>query len=111
MNIIALSLGLSPVPPRPAGAVGRVHTMPPDRDAERGPQPNARPADDINDRIVESLRKYGPSATPDLALDHKMTPKAMRARLLRLEECGLVKFDVIAASGGRTTYLWSVVES
>jgi hypothetical protein len=111
MNIIALSIGLTPVPPRPAGAVGRIHSMPPDRDAERGPQQNARPADDINDRIIESLREYGPSATPDLALLHKLSPKSMRARLLRLAERGLVKFDVIAASGGRVTYLWSASES
>lgn len=111
MNIIALSLGLAPAPPRPAGAVGRVHTMPPDRDAERGPQPNARPADDINDRIIESLREYGPCTTPDLAVAHKLTPKSIRARLLRLAERGLVRVEVTAASGGRVTYLWSASES
>jgi hypothetical protein len=33
MNIIALSLGLTPVPPRPAAAVGRLHYTPHERDA------------------------------------------------------------------------------
>lgn len=111
MNIIALSLGLIQLPPRPAGAVGRLHYTPHERDdEEKEPRMKARSVSTYHAQIINTLRETGPGTTTDLAVSHKTTPRVMRGTLLRLAERGLVEYETIAIGGGRLAYLWRVKE-
>lgn len=111
MNIIALSLGLTPVPPRPDAAVGRLHYTPHERDdEEKEPRMKARTASAYHAQIINTLRETGPGTTSDLAVAHKTTPRVMRGTMLRLAERGLVSYETIAIGGGRMAYIWSVKE-
>lgn len=111
MNIIALSLGLTPVPPRPAAAVGRLHYTPHERDdEEKEPRMKVRSASAYHAQIINTLRETGPGTTSDIAVAHKTTPRVMRRTMLRLAERGLVSYETIAIGGGRMAYIWRAKE-
>lgn len=111
MDIIAISLGLIPVPPLPPAVRERQHRIVEERErcnpGERMPRMSATA---YRAAIVQLLRDTGPGSSADLAASFGTTGKHMRAHLARMLRDGQVRCDVIHY-GTRNSYVWHAAEA
>jgi mitochondrial fission protein ELM1 len=115
MNLIAINLGLAPIPALPPGIKKRAHTT--DTDAEDVPTRSAtgdrlhkRYGPEYRNRLFNMLRDTGCGTASDLAICMGTTTQAVRKHLERLERDGRV-VRTARPSIGRTIYDWSVIEA
>ena len=112
MNIIALSLGLVPVPPLPPAVQERQNRIADERHrcANFGERMTNRSVAAFRARILALLRETGPVSTSDIASDLNVTTRAIRPHLDRMALDGTVHFEV-STSGGRRAFTWHAVEA
>ena len=111
MNIIALSLGLVPVPPLPPAVRERQNRIADERHrcANTG-RLTRQSATGYRAKMLQLLRDTGPGTTADIANAFDTTCKGVRPHLHILEQAGEVRFDV-SYHGSRRDYLWHAVET
>lgn len=112
MNIIALSLGLLPVPPLPPGVRERQNRIADERIrcVNSGERMSRESATAFRARILDMLRDTGPGTTSDIALAFDTTCKGVRSHLYVLHDAGLVAYSE-ARHGARKDYTWYAVEA
>lgn len=110
MNIIALSLGLAPVPPLPPAVRARQNRIADERHrCNNVGRMTRQSATAYRAEMLQMLRDTGPATTSDVALHYNTTCKAVRAHLQRLCDDNLVHFRV-EWHGSRRDYTWYVPE-
>ena len=111
MNIIALSLGLIPIPPVPVTpeAAKRAETRAKQSEAgERGAGTRtAGPT--MRRQILELLRDTGPATTMDLASYYVMRRDSMAWHLQKLQRDGLIELVEETNDRGRLYRRWHFV--
>lgn len=110
MNIIALSLGLVPVPPLPPAVRERQNRIADERHRCINTGSMTRmAATEYRAQMLQLLRDTGPGTTSDVAIAFNSTCKAVRAHLYVLQQAGKVRFEE-TRHGSRKDYTWSAVE-
>lgn len=110
MNIIALSLGLAPIPPLPPAVRERQNRIADDRHrCTNVGRMTRQSATAYRAKLLQMLRDTGPATTSDVAHHFNTTCKAVRAHLQRLCDDSLVQFRV-EWHGSRRDYTWYVPE-
>lgn len=112
MNIIALSLGLVPVPALPPAVRERQSRIADERHrcANFGERMTNQSVASYRAKILNLLRETGPASTADIASEFNATTKAIRPHLDRMALDGTVRFEV-SMSGGRKAFTWHAVEA
>jgi hypothetical protein len=87
MNIIALSLGLVPVPPLPPESHRRQHLA----DLPRVRSASGRIGPGFNAEVVAMLRNTGPATAFEVADFFGQDLDAIKLRLTRLQEAGEIR--------------------
>ncbi|MBP7655400.1 MAG: hypothetical protein KA742_02500 [Pseudoxanthomonas sp.] len=112
MNIIAMNLGLAPIPPLPPAVRARQNRIDDDRHrfascGERMTNPSVAA---YRAKILTLLRETGPASTADIAGEFNTTTKYIRPHLDRMVMDGTVRFEV-SAGPGRKAFTWCAVEA
>ena len=106
MNLIAINLGLAPVPPLPAPIVARQHAISDERQrAASGERSYKSYGEDFRRKVLAMIRDTGPGTAGDLAVCLGVTSQILRKHLERLDRDGLVARKA-RESCGRTVYDW-----
>lgn len=111
MNIIALSLGLVPVPPLPPAVRERQNRVADERHrcANFGERMTNQSVASYRAKILNLLRETGPASTAEIASEFNTTTKYLRPHLDRMVLDGTVRFEV-RMSGGRKAFTWHAVD-
>ena len=112
MNIIAMNLGLAPIPPLPPAVRARQNRIEDERHrcanfGERMTNPSIAA---YRAKILTLLRETGPASTADIAGEFNTTTKYIRPHLDRMVMDGTVRFEV-SAGPGRKAFTWCAVEA
>ena len=112
MNIIALSLGLVPVPALPRAVRERQSRIADERHrcANFGERMTHQSVASYRAKILNLLRETGPASTAEIASEFNTTTKYLRPHLDRMVLDGTVRFEV-GMSGGRRAFTWTAVEA
>ena len=111
MNIIALNLGLIPVPPIPVSpdAAKRAETRAKQSEAgERGAGTRTAGAT-MRRQIIELLRDTGPATTMELSSYYDMRRDSIAWHLQKLQRDGLIELVEEANATGRPYRRWHFV--
>lgn len=110
MNIIALSLGLAPIPPLPPAVRERQIRIADDRHrCTNVGRMTRQSATAYRAKLLQMLRDIGPATTSEVADYFNTTRKAVRAHLQRLCDDSQVQLRV-EWHGSRRDYTWYVPE-
>lgn len=110
--LLAISLGLAPVPPLPPEVRARQNKRLFERANRISPGRMPRTtATGYRARIVQALRDTGSGTTADLAAYFETTGKALLGHLQRLERDGQVLREVVPCRGNRMAYVWSASDA
>ena len=111
MNLIAINLGLAPVPPLPPSIVERRRADSEERQrAASGVRPYKAYGEAFRATVVAMLRDTGPGTALDLAVCLGVTSQVLRGHLERLERDGLVIRKPRQVCG-RTVHDWHAIEA
>lgn len=110
--LLAIGLGLAPVPPLPPEVRARQNKRLFERAKciNHGRMPRTT-ATGYRAQIVQALRDTGSGTTADLAAYFETTAKALIGHLQRLEHDGQVRREVVLCRGNRMAYVWHPAEA
>lgn len=109
MNIIALSLGLVPVPPLPPEVIKRQRATALARENNVPRRYEHRSSVEYRVQILDMLRDTGPANTLEVAVYLNCDPTTARGHLATLVKSGQIRRETLCIKG-RAAYLWSIAE-
>lgn len=110
MNLIAINLGLAPVPPLPDAILKRQHAIAEKREVCASGKRSRRTYGAAYRReILAVLQETGPGTVMDIACFMDTTPDVTRSHLERMEQDGVVERRRHMA-GARTVAVWHPIE-
>lgn len=105
MNLIAINLGLAPVPPLPAPSLRGNTPSATNASGASGERSHKSYGEEFRRKALAMIRDTGPGTAGDLAVCLGVTSQILRKHLERLERDGLVARKA-RESCGRTVYDW-----
>lgn len=109
MNLIAINLGLAPVPPLPPSVAERQRVAAQERErAAGGVRSNKTYGEAFRRQLLDMLRDTGSGTTLDLAVSMGTNIDVLRPHLERIERDELVRRES-RRIGSRSTYIWHAV--
>jgi len=106
MNIIALSLGLAPVPPTPSQLRREAIRA----RAARGHSGTRRAVTEITDGLLEMLRRRDHITLEDAMADLQITRSMAANQLAMLIDAGCATRHREATTDGRRVHVWRIAE-
>lgn len=111
MNLIAINLGLAPVPPLPAVILERQRSTAEERErCARGERGRKTYGAAYREQMLATLRETGSGTVMDIACYMNTTRHVARSHLERLEREGKVERRQRMA-GNRTVAVWHAIEA